>query len=225
MKPRLVIAVLFYSLASVLVLVGSACVASDRPVEDKTYYGIEINGVLCGYAETQNSPIEQDGREMTLVEERIFMMLKALGMNFDSEINLVYHIDPETGKFTYQKTDIKQGPTELGSTVRIEGDTARFASTLVDGEKAVPLPPDVVLESSFTCDFLFRDFRDGTLEKKTYDVFEAREGVVQRGRAHPRGKGIQGHRIRRAQRKNGSEDQVVDRCGDGKSTQVHSDRR
>jgi transglutaminase-like putative cysteine protease len=179
MKPRLVIAVLFCLLASSLILVGAACVASDRPVEDKTYYGIEINGVLCGYAETQNSPIEQDGREMTLVEERIFMMLKALGMNFDSEINLVYHIDPETGKFTYQKTDIKQGPTELGSTVRIEGDTARFASTLVDGEKAVPLPPDVVLESSFTCDFLFRDFRDGSLEKKTYDVFEAREGVVQ----------------------------------------------
>ncbi|MEJ2721379.1 MAG: transglutaminase-like domain-containing protein [bacterium] len=179
MNPRVTAAVVFLFLASLLLSAGPACVASDRSDVDATYYAIEINGVLCGYARVKSSSIEENGREMRLLDERIFMKLEALGMNFDGDTHFVYHIDPQTGKFTYQKTDIKQGPTEVRSTVRVEGDTARFASTLMAGEKVVPLPPDVILETTFGSDFLFEDFRDGSLETKTYNIFEPREGEVQ----------------------------------------------
>ncbi|GAI82093.1 unnamed protein product, partial [marine sediment metagenome] len=114
-----------------LILVSSVSLKTQAAqLEPQTfYYGIEINGVLCGYSEINLSPMVKDGKDMTLLKQKVFAMLSALGSKFNTEVKLTYHIDPATGNFTYHDSEIKQGQTQLGSVIYIEGDTARFTST------------------------------------------------------------------------------------------------
>jgi len=148
--------------------------------EEKLYYAIEINGVLCGYSEIKTSPMVEDGKDMTLLEQKMFLMLSALGSKFNTELKLTYHIDPVTGKFTYHDSNITQGQTKLDSAIYIEGDTARFTSTMSEKEKTVTLPPDVVFENTLFFPHLKKDFVDGELEKKSYEIYEVRGGEVQK---------------------------------------------
>jgi len=148
--------------------------------EEKLYYALEINEVLCGYSEINTSPLVKAGKEMTLLEQKTFALLSALGSEFNTEIKLTYHIDPGTGKFTYHDSNITQGPAKLDSAIYIEGDTARFTTTMSDKETSVTLPPDVILENTLFFPHLKKDFVDGKLEKKSYDIYEVRENEVQK---------------------------------------------
>jgi hypothetical protein len=153
------------------------------PIDDgkeTIYYAIEISGVLCGYAEFKVDTLEQDGQEAIHLDEHLFIMLKALGMEFDTDVKLTYHVDPETGQFTYHAVDVKQGQTEMSSEVFIEGDTARVTSTLRSGDKRIPLTPDVILENTLTQYHLLEDFVEGGLEEKTYDILETRGAEIQK---------------------------------------------
>jgi len=143
------------------------------------YYGIEINDVLCGYAELTASPAEIDGRETTLLKHRVFLMVSALGSRFNSDVRLTYHIDPTTGQFTYHDSQIDQGATHLESEIRIEGNTAHCSSSMSDEITTVELGPDVVLESTLHLRHLVKDFVEGGIEEKTYKIFEVREFEVQ----------------------------------------------
>jgi hypothetical protein len=168
----------FYALLACVLLFSCRSGPGDGDKE-AVYYAVEINGVLCGYAEFKVDTLEQDGRQSIHLDEHLYVMLKALGMEFDTDIELTYHIDPETGQFTYQAVDVKQGQTEMSSEVYVEGDTARVTSTLGSGDRRVALPPDVVLENTLTLYHLLRDFGAGGLDEKTYEIFETRGGEVQ----------------------------------------------
>jgi hypothetical protein len=148
--------------------------------EEALYYGIKINGVLCGYAQIDISPMDQDGKQLVLFEERIFVMQKALGMEFDSEITMIYHIDPQTDRFIYHENHVKQGQVEVDMTVYVEEDTVRISSSLSAEEKLVPLCPDVILDNPIYRSFLLKDFVEEGIEEKTYSFFEIRGGEVQR---------------------------------------------
>jgi transglutaminase-like putative cysteine protease len=157
-----------------------ASTAAPAVEEEKLFYGVEINGVLCGYAEFDIAPIEKEGRELILLKERLFVMLTALGMSFNTEVKLTYHIDPATGQFTYHDSDVKQGQIELDSAVYVEGDTVRTTSTLSNDEKLVPIGPEVILENTLIFPHLASDFVESGLSEKTYDIYEVRDAEVQR---------------------------------------------
>jgi transglutaminase-like putative cysteine protease len=146
---------------------------------EKVYYGIEINGVLCGYAELETSPMEVDGKEMILLKHRVFSMLTALGSNVNSEVDLTYHIDPDTGRFTYHDSHLKQGSVEMGSTVHVDGEVVRFESTLSEDETTVDITPEIILPNTLFHPHLKRDFAGGDVEEKTYSILEVREWEVQ----------------------------------------------
>ena len=164
----------------ILVLSGGFQAQAAQAEPEKRYYGIEINGVLCGYSEISVSPMVKDGKDMTLLKQKVFAMLSALGSKFNTELKLTYHIDPVTGKFTYHDSDITQGPAKLGSAIYVDGDTARFTSTPGNRETTIALPPDVVLENTLSFPHLIRDFVDRKLQKKSYEIFEVREAEVQK---------------------------------------------
>jgi len=148
--------------------------------EEKIYYGIEANGVLCGYSEINLSPMLKDGRDIILLKQRVFVMISLLGSEVTSEVKLTYHIDPATGKFSYHDSEITQGSTKLDSAIYIEGDTARFTSTTSNEEETTALPPDVILENTLIFPHLIRDFVDSDLEEKSYEIYEVREAEVQK---------------------------------------------
>ena len=160
-------------------LIGSATHAGQVELE-RFYFGIEINGVLCGYSEISLAPMVEEGRALTLLEQTTFAMLSALGSQFNSEVRLTYHIDPVTGRFTYHDSHISQGPTQLSSVIHIEGTTARYLATLAEPELSVALPPEAVLENTLWFPHLGKDFVERNLEQVTYDIFEVREAEVQK---------------------------------------------
>ena len=167
---------------AILTLVFSVSLKTEAAqLEPKTlYYGIEINGVLCGYSEVSVSPVVKDGKDMTLLKQKVFAMLSALGSEFNTEVKLTYHIDPATGKFSYHDSEIKQGPTQLASVIHIEGNTARFTSTPGNRETAIELPPDVIFENTLFFPHLKRDFVERKMDKATYEIYEVRENEVQK---------------------------------------------
>lgn len=146
---------------------------------EKVYFAIEIEGNLCGYSEIETSSVEESGRELILLNHYITTMLQALGAEVRSEVRLTYHIDPESGQFTYHGSEIKQGQMDLWSRIYIEGDRARCEYSLGDN-KTVDLPPDVLLENTLIYQHLIRDFTGAGLKQKTYEAFDVREGEVQK---------------------------------------------
>jgi len=168
----------FTLLPLLLVLVLAGAAAAGEATEEH-YYAIELNGTLGGYAHVQSSPAEFNGKPTILVEQRMFMMLSALGSEFNTEILLTFHLDPATRQYVYYDADIEQGRTKLGWTARIEGDMARVTSILEAGEKTVALPPDVILADTLYAPYLKKDFIENGAESKTYEVFEARDAEVQ----------------------------------------------
>ena len=159
-----------------LTFASSTCTQTQ---EEKVYFAIEIDGAVCGYSEIKLSPIDLDGRQGILLKHYLTTRLRALGAEVNSEVDLTYHIDPETGQFTYHDSEVRQGQMDLWSKVYIEGNTARCEYSL-GGDTSVELPPDVLLENTLIYSHLLRDFIDGGIEKKTYDAFDVREGEVQK---------------------------------------------
>jgi len=143
------------------------------------YYGIEINRVLGGYNLVSLSPTTYKDQPSILLEERINLKLSAMGSQFDTEIKMVYQINPETGQFTYLKTDISQGSQKLDSEFHIGADTARMTSSLSPDTKLIPLPATTVLENSQFYPHLIRDFVTSEQVAKTYKILDVRDGEVQ----------------------------------------------
>jgi transglutaminase-like putative cysteine protease len=148
--------------------------------EEKIYYGVEINGVVCGYFEFDISPLEKDGKELIRIRENMLAKLTALGMAFDSKIRLTYHVDPATGQFTYHDSDVEQGEIKLDSAVHVRGDTIHMTSSQSDDVKRIAIAPDVILENTLFFPHLISDFVEGGLDEKTYDIFEVRDAEVQK---------------------------------------------
>ncbi len=151
----------------------------DTITAEEYYYAIEINGTLCGYASFVTSPLVQGGREMLLLKHKILMQVKALGKRVESRLDLTYHINPATGRFSYHDSTIEQGGMRLFSKIRIEGGKALLSGSGADQEQAVPLPPDVVLANTLYFPHLVADFVERGLETKTYLIFDGRDARVQ----------------------------------------------
>jgi hypothetical protein len=162
-------------LAALMIFAGSASCSQ----KDKVYFATDLKGTVCGYSEIELSTIEKDGRELQLLEQTAITRIHALGTEITSEVILIYHIDPLTGKFTYHESEIHQGQMDLWSKIYIEGNKARFTSSTFD-ETVIELPPDVVLENTLFHPHLIEDFHVKGLEEKTYEIFEVREAAVQK---------------------------------------------
>jgi len=150
-----------------------------RGEEVRIYYGIEMGGVLCGYSEIDTSSVVEDGVGLLLLKQRSFLMLSALGSEFNADLKFTYRIDPATGMFIYHDSDITQGSARLGSVVHIRGDTAYFTSSNENRPTAVALPPDAVLENTIFFSHLKRDFVDRGLNEQKYPVYEVRDAEIQ----------------------------------------------
>jgi hypothetical protein len=150
-------------------------------VEPESYtFGIEINEVLCGYADVQISTIKKENQELTLIKEKVFVMLSALGHEFNMNIKNIYHIDPATGRFIYHICLSDSEEMETGYAVLLEDDALRFTFALDDKESRIELSPDIILENSQFFPHLMRDFIDGDTAKKSYEIFEPRAAEIQK---------------------------------------------
>ncbi len=153
--------------------------AAGALAAEEYFYGIEINGTLCGYARFVTTPLPDNAEKMLLLKHEIYVRVAALGGRAESRFNLTYHIDPATGRFTYHDSTIEQGDMRLYSKIRIENGKALVTGTGMNQEQVVPLPPDVVLANTLYFSHLVTDFVSGNLSAKTYPIFDGRDAQVQ----------------------------------------------
>lgn len=163
-----------------LLALAALCLLTSGAAGETYYYGIEIGGVLCGYSKVDASPISEDGRELVLIKHEMLVMLSALGSEFNSEVKLTYHVDPETGWFTYHDSDVKQGQIHLGSEIRVEDRVAHITDPISGDEESVELEPGVALENTLFYYHVKRDLADVGLTEKSYEIFEVRDQKVMR---------------------------------------------
>jgi len=170
---------LIWTLVLLISVFSGAFQAVAAQVEtEKRYYGIEVNGVLCGYVEANISPMVKDGKDMMLEEENVFVMLSALGSKFNTEVKTQCHVDPQTSGFTYSNIDISQGEVKLGIKVVIEDNIAHYTSTMGPKPKDIELSPDVILGDTQLFSQLTKDFAGSNVRKK-YKVLDVMEGEIQ----------------------------------------------
>ncbi len=161
-----------------LVLAALLLGAGGQPGGEEYYFGIELNGVLCGYARLVVSPFAAGTRTLTRIEHEMVVRGTLLGAPVDNRMVFTYHLDPSTKRFVYHDSAITAGRTRLTSFVRIDGRTARVSDAPGGRETVVDLPPDVVLDNSLFHPHLVADFVVGNAEQKSYSVFDGRENAV-----------------------------------------------
>lgn len=151
----------------------------DSLDNDKTYYAIEINDVICGYTEASQKNIFKDGQNFTEQELNIFIMLSVLGSEFNSKMKMKSYLDPETRKCYYTKGDIKQGAINKEFEVIIEGNEATISSSLSSQINELELTPDVLSGPDEVFVKLREDMLYNNLDEISYNILEAIEGEVQ----------------------------------------------
>ena len=151
----------------------------DSLSNDKTYYAIEINNVLCGYTEASQKNVLKDGQNVIEQELNVFIMLSVLGSEFNSEMKMKSYLDPETRRSLYTKGDIKQGAIEKEFEVILEGNDATITSSLSSQPIKLELSENILSGN----DELFLRLKENILnqgmDEVTYDILEAIEGEIQ----------------------------------------------
>ena len=152
--------------------------ADFPPGAQQYYYAVEAHGTLCGYAHVVAYPEVVDGRKITLLRQKMFLLMSVLGAELNTEIDLVLHIDPATGMYLYARTEAQQGPSRFLWEARIDDGQARVSSDLGGEDRVVELPSDILLPGPLHFPHLIRAFVERGVESKTYPVLDVRDARV-----------------------------------------------
>jgi len=153
--------------------------ANDSLNNEKAYYAIEINNVLCGYTEASQKNVLKDGQNVIEQKLNVFIMLSVLGSEFNSEMKMKSYHDPETRKSLYTKGDIKQGAIDKEFEVILEGNDATITSSLSSQPIKLELSENVVSGNDELFSRLKGNILNGGMNEVSYDILEAIEGEIQ----------------------------------------------
>jgi len=170
----------FFTLLLVVIVSISAAKVHSKDLKsftgpEKIYYGVKVNDVLCGYAITDASSIDE--RKIEVLQE-IFVMSTALGMKINTHIDMKQIVDRETERVSFYEMKVEQGETKLTIKTEVRNDTAYYSSTMQPNDKAVYLPDDVITDNNYYSSFVKNDFIDGNITEKTYKIFDFQQGEI-----------------------------------------------
>lgn len=161
-----------------LVVIGLVAASSAREPSGEYFFGVEIGGVLCGYARVTTAPLAEGSGNLTLLTHEIVVRGTLLGSPVDNRMVLTYHLDPAAARFIYHESLIEQGPSRMTSVVRIEAGKARVSESGSGKEEVVDLPAGVVLANTLWYPHLLADFASGKAEARSYLLFDGRGGAI-----------------------------------------------
>jgi hypothetical protein len=147
--------------------------------QEVTYYAVEINGILCGYSESEMKPVDKDGKAFLQVTDNVEVKMSLLGQDVEMKIRNDYCIDESApGSYTFCKHFIETGVNKMVVTTRIVGDTAFFQSGEGLETLSIYLEPGTILESKIQYSHLLKDFVEGHEQEKEYQVFDDMQGEI-----------------------------------------------
>jgi hypothetical protein len=147
---------------------------------EKEYYGVEVNGVLCGYMEGTINHIEKDGKKVKQVEQHIFFMLTLLGSKVNTDMKVLSYVDPETDKCNYYSIDVTQGDLKRKAKIEIKDNTAIIESFMSQEPTKIKMTPDIIFGYDELFKHLKKDFSDGDATEKNYNILEPMDGKVRK---------------------------------------------
>ena len=168
---------LLYALAVSALLWTSAAGQSLNDLPDSEIYAVEINGVLCGYAESEITTIEKDGKELLMLKRNILARLSALGGGIDMTIENEFLFDPETN-IPVSLEHVIATTAELYTFTKFENGNAYFMDARGGDFREIVLDNDVIIENSVSYPHLMKDFIYGEEIEKSYRVFDDMKGAV-----------------------------------------------
>jgi tetratricopeptide (TPR) repeat protein len=151
----------------------------DTSAANKVYYAIEINGVVCGYSESSEMPINKEGKNLVEQNVNIFIMLSLLGSEFNTEMNSKAIIDPITRKASYVNTNIKQGSTNIDIEMKVFGNEATIKSPMTTQLKEIDVTPETIIGSDEMFSKLKKEFYEQGKTETEYNILELIEGAIQ----------------------------------------------
>jgi len=144
---------------------------------EKYFVGIELNGVLCGYSEVTVK--RNDESSNTELNQRTYLTFRALGKDISQKQVFNYHINTETGNFTYHDSFMEQGPNNLSATMTLNNDSLIITSTSGESYGSVFISENTILPNTMYYTYLAESFGKGDTDSKTYRIFNVRNGKVQ----------------------------------------------
>ncbi len=146
------------------------------------YFGIEINGILCGYSVETFCDGMLDGRSVRYENSDITLKMSLLETGVDMEIKSLYTLDKASDRALMIDLSYITGESAITSKTSIRNDTAYHRNVSTGATKVTPLNNDVIITSQTTYPHLFRDFIKKGLSEKKYLVYEPLRGdLVEKG--------------------------------------------
>lgn len=169
----LIVSYLFFA-GNVFAQEGIPCKSADQV----HYFGIEINGTLCGYSIESLCNGMPDGHPVRYEQSDIILKMTLLGAGMDIHINALFCLDPTTGRASRIKYNILTGNSSNRSETEIIGDTAFYVNVSSGVQKKVPLPKDVILVSQSGYPYLIDNSGNAGFIEKRFKVYEPVRGEV-----------------------------------------------
>ena len=165
-------------LISILIIISNSCYAS-KGQEEKVYYAIEINGIVCGYTESIEKTIQLEGKKYLSQKLNMFIMLSLFESEFNTNMNITSILDPVTKRCYQINGEINQGPINRKFDVKVENGKAVISSSLMGEPKSIELTPEILCGSDEVFTNLKREFVENNAKEVSYDILEAIDSDIQ----------------------------------------------
>ncbi|TNF44173.1 MAG: transglutaminase domain-containing protein [Bacteroidetes bacterium] len=148
-----------------------------KNIPEKWIYAVEIDGILCGYAESQTTIIKENGREFINSDDEVIAKLSVLGGGVDMKIKHHILVDRETENPVLIERTVST-TAEIYASTRFEKGKAYFTNQRGGELREIELGADVILENTLSYPHLFKDFILNSETEKSYRVFDDMKGAV-----------------------------------------------
>jgi len=165
---------------SIILLALGGTVLAQPAAAKKTYYAVEINGVLCGYSESSESPVQEGGKKYIQSETNVLFMLTLLGSDINTKIKAISLLDPKTRRARRMRTVIDQGASPLVYEMTAGDGEVVLVTPSSSGAKKVAVAAGTLLNEEEIFLRLKQDFLQKGLAETSYNILEVREEAVQR---------------------------------------------
>lgn len=161
-----------------IIAASSSNLSDSNP--EKQYYGIEVNGQLCGYSISTHDFVEREGIKLERDNVNVFLLLSLLGSEINTEMNFQEYIDPETKRTMHNKIVIDQGSTHRESEISIKNDSAYITPIGSTEAYKLEVPADIIFGDAHMIRRFKEDFIINNTREAVYTILSPMDGKLEK---------------------------------------------
>lgn len=162
-----------------IVILFGAFACYSNIFEEKVYYAIEINGVLCGYTESSEHIESIGGENYVRQTVKMYIMLSLFGSEFNTDMEITSILNPDSRRCSQLNGELTQGTISRKFDVKVEDNKAIINSSLMGMPKTIELTPQILFGSEEVFSKVKNAFFEQGAEKISFDVLEAIDAEIQ----------------------------------------------